>query len=293
MQTDCAPVPAIDPASQVDALLARGCRGVTLDVFDTLLWRETLHPSDAFLLLAEAHGRHHYKLRIWAEKLASHVCRHLLGREPTLRDIYRAYPLSAQHELAIESRLCRANPFCLRLVRHLVERRVPVAAISDMYLDNGQIAHLLAQTGYPDIPVFSSASAHLTKYRDGRLFRHVWQHLGLGPAEVIHVGDNPQADIAMAKRLGAHTCQVVTPRDTLLQVCPHAPVNRRLQDANGSLHWGRLAIQLQLHMGSDEGKLKSSDDRLSSILAMKDVQRAISQYMSLESPETLPPAPGA
>lgn len=248
MQASCDSLPVVDPGPVVDAFLTQGCRGVTIDVFDTLLWRETLYPSDAFLLLAEAHGHYHYSLRIWAEKLASRFCRHLLGREPNLKDIYLAYPLSPRYELAIESRLCQANPFCLALIQKLLERRVPVAAISDMYLDNGQIAGLLAESGFPEIPVFSSASVDLTKYRDGSLFHHVWQHLGLTPQQVVHVGDNPEADIAMARSLGAQVCHLAAPRDSLARL-----LSRPLPAINSteeSLGWGRLAIRLHCQLGN-------------------------------------------
>lgn len=247
MQTPLNDSPVIDPASHVDALLAQGCQGVTIDVFDTLLWRQTLYPSDAFYLLAEAHGAHHHQLRIFVEKVVSHLCRRILRREPTLGDIYRFYPLPADEELTIEARICQPNPFCLQLIKNLLSRGIAVAAISDMYLDNEQIAQLLRRSGYPEFPVYSSASVHLTKYRDGRLFHYVWQQMGLLPSNVVHVGDNPKADIHMASKLGAHVCQVAVPRDSLAQYLMHPLPS--VESASESLAWGCLAIDLHRSLG--------------------------------------------
>jgi predicted HAD superfamily hydrolase len=245
-----------DPSETVDAYLKDGCRVVTFDVFDTLLWRETLRPHEAFMFIGLEHGWIHGRLRAPLELAANLFCRRALKREPTLRDIYRLSPLKPDHELRIEKRLCTPNPFCLALVNRLLDDGVPVAAISDMYLETGQIAELLQAAGYPSLPLYSSATEQLTKYRDGRLFNVAWNHLGKPPEEVVHVGDNPHADIAMASSLGAKTCRVSTPRETLFQLCPSA--NRPIRDPSESLFMGRIAITLQIHVGNDDRRREAA-----------------------------------
>lgn len=252
----------IDPAPAVEAFLAAGGRAVAFDVFDTLLWRRTLFPADAFALLP--HGRFGNALRPRVEAVVTAVCRRLLRREPRLDDIYRGYyPFDRTAELQLEARLAVANPYCLVLVRRLIERRVPVVAVSDMYLSGAQIAALLEAAGYPALPVLSSADAGVSKRVDGRLFALAVQTLGLPPAQVLHVGDDWHADVAMARSQGLASLRLRPPRETLLELHPElARVRPRGEEA---LFWGELALALHSHPGlaaHDSAVLKDDLARL-------------------------------
>ena len=234
------PTKVIDPTSVVEAMLASGATSVSFDVFDTLLWRTTLFPQDAFWQLSAfspGAGRH---ARIGAERLAGFLCRSVFATEPTLANIYHLLPWPQQRELEIEQRIGIANPFCLRLVRDLLHRGIKLFALSDMYLESAQIAALLIQCGYPSLPVFSSATENRTKSDDGELFGRVWDRYGIAPASTIHVGDNPHSDIAMARQFGARACQVSTPRDSLLDLMSAAQIV--VGDFESSQGFGRLAI---------------------------------------------------
>ena len=239
----------VDPGPVVKAMLDRDVAMVTFDVFDTLVWRDTLFPHDAFLLFEGTHHRLMAQARRQTERLATVICRRLLKREPTLRDIYWLLPLDMQRELTIEARICTPNPFCLCLVEHLVERDILVAAVSDMYLESDQIAEILRISGYPAMPLHSSASEQSTKFENGNLLVKVWQHHGVAPADVIHVGDNPHADIAMAQQRGARTCHVATPRATLFDLHPN--IERPMRNAEEALFWGQLAIRLHTYAADD------------------------------------------
>lgn len=237
--------PVVDPTSEVEAMLASGTQLVTFDVFDTLLWRTTLFPHDVFLLLGKKPGQSIAAARRFAEKVASVICRKVLRREPALSDVYRLLPFSMQQELALEARVCVPNPFCLRLVNSLHRRKIPIAAISDMYLSSDQIARLLDGAGYPQLPVYSSASEHATKFSHGQLFTKVWQRHRIAPSDVLHVGDNIHADVAMAARLGAQACHVGTPRSVLLKL--HPKLDRPMKSGDESIYWGTLALRLHTY----------------------------------------------
>ena len=221
---------------------------VTFDVFDTLIWRRTLLPQDVFLSLS-----HHFPgiaswMRREAERVATFACRRVLRREPTLRDIYCLLPMSQAGEIAAEQRVCVANPHCHSAIQSLSRLGVRIAAISDMYLDAQEIRTLLDACGYPEMPIYSSATESCTKGDNGALFSAIWKRLGVRPSEVFHVGDNAHSDIAMANRLGAGTCHVSTPRATLFDACPSVP---RARSAAETLFWGELAIRLHLHLADN------------------------------------------
>ena len=230
---------ALGPA--VEQQLAEGVRAVGLDVFDTLLWRRTLHPRDAFGGLP--HGWAGRRLRPLAEAVVTAGCRRLLGREPRLADIYRLLPgCDAAAEMALERSLTVANPAGLALVRRLQARGLPVLAISDMYLSGAQIAELLAHAGYPPLAVLSSADVGVSKHGGGRLFLRAARQLGVRPDELVHVGDDPWSDIEMARRQGLRPERVQAPRETLLRLRPGL-AHRRLP-LQASLFWGELALAL-------------------------------------------------
>lgn len=235
-----------DAAPVVTGFLAGDGAVVTFDVFDTLIWRRVLFPSDLFALLP--HGR----ARAWRSAVEAWVtaaCRRLLRREPRLEDIYRFYRFDPAAELALEARLVRANPWCLDLVRVLHARGVAMAAVSDMYLSAAQITGLLQAAGYPPLPVFVSSETNASKHGEGRLFSHVGQRLGAEPARWMHVGDNHHADVEMARRHGLATCHLLTPRDTLLALLPalsSAAVRSRLGGEEAVVFLGDLAIELHL-----------------------------------------------
>ncbi len=254
----------VDPSEIVRGFLALGGEAITFDVFDSLLWREVLYPSDAFLLHQRAFPRLRHTLRTERERWATFICRSLLAREPRFSDIHFLSHHDAIEELEIEHAVVRANPFCLALVRELIDHEVPVACISDMYLSASEISSLIRKAGYPDLRIFSSASENCTKFHDGQLFHRAWRQLGKQPAEILHVGDNPHSDIAMALKAGAQVCQLITPRNTLFKLFP--PTNRPSINGAWSLALGQLAITIHTHLGNDTTRVADARSTLAKLL---------------------------
>ncbi len=241
-----------DPTQSVDAMLAAGRSFVSVDVFDTLLWRETLFPADAFMMLLPERPRLGLHARTLAERCATFACRRLLSSEPTLEDIYRLLPSHSTRELQIENDVCVANPMCLEWVSRMIEQGVKLVAVSDMYLTSDQIGRLLRKCGYPPIPIYSSATEQRTKSDAGKLFAQVWRYHDIQAADAIHVGDNPHSDIAMAQQLGVATCRLSTPRETLFGVIPS--LARTSKNIDESMTWGQVAIRLHTYLASDPSR---------------------------------------
>jgi FMN phosphatase YigB (HAD superfamily) len=195
---------------------------LSLDCFDTLLWRKVPEPINAFsvlgsqlksesLLAPDIDGSAFALLRQRAEVRARKV-REEGGRglEVTLREICSLVPPAIlrigldelmQRELDVERSLLVPDLDVVELARLAVERGMRVVCVSDTYFSETDMRSFLAAppTGTLDISrVFASSSYGIGK--GGGLWRHVIEELGVKPRDIIHVGDNREADVTAAGR---------------------------------------------------------------------------------------------
>ncbi|MFE1601955.1 glycosyltransferase [Methylobacterium sp. ID0610] len=138
---------------------------------------------------------------VWAHVLAS-----LRGRsagDATIIDDVIAF------EFDLELQNLDLVPGAHDLLTRLRAAGKRVVAVSDMYFSQVQIETILDRLGILPLfeKVYVSVDVGLTK-QTGRLFRHVLADLGLSPADLHHVGDNPHSDIAMAREIGLSVTQV-------------------------------------------------------------------------------------
>jgi len=207
-----------------DALASGNYQVLTLDVFDTLLWRKVPEPVDAFLLLgaqlAEAgdlapdiDASAFASLRRGAEQFArDDLARTGAGEEVTLRAICAYVPRDvlrisvdelAAKEFELERSLLVADLDVVELVRGATDRGMRVACVSDTYFSEGQLRDLIS-TGPLGAVEFDHVFAS-SEYRVGKgggLWRVVLDTMGVNPRALLHVGDNHEADVAAAGRAG-------------------------------------------------------------------------------------------
>ncbi|MDQ4047848.1 MAG: HAD hydrolase-like protein, partial [Actinomycetota bacterium] len=198
---------------------------LSLDVFDTLIWRKVEEPVDAFFLVgerlrAERLSVDHvepavfHRLRVAAERRARDRAR---GSEVTLAEIYAELPSwvlapgatreeLATTELEVERSFILPDLDVLALVEAARTHGKRVVAVSDTYLSEAEVRFVLSPT-YTDpgqIERIFTSSDH----RDGKaggLFKTVLAELGAEPEAVLHVGDHPHSDVAAPRRLGIRT----------------------------------------------------------------------------------------
>jgi FMN phosphatase YigB (HAD superfamily) len=199
---------------------------LSLDVFDTILWRRVADPVDAFGLLAArlrergllADGVRDAEVAALREAAEKRARRDALargeGREVTLEQIHSLLPRSllardvpaaelAELECEVERGLLVPDLDVVALVRAAREAGKTVVAVSDTYFSERQVRNLLARgplAAERFDRVFVS-SAHATGKGEG-LFSVVLEELGRPPGEILHVGDNHDADVVAARRLG-------------------------------------------------------------------------------------------
>ncbi|TMQ93275.1 HAD family hydrolase [Actinomadura soli] len=204
----------------------RACSVLSLDIFDTVLWRRVPRPTDAFALLgsrlrdaglcpAWVTDATFRRMRIAAEDAARRG-RDALGTEVSLFDIWRAMPAGifgsapieqlAGAELRLERELTVVDLDVAELVKAARKQDVQVVLVSDTYFTEDQLAHLLDRPELgpmEDVRIFRSNQHGVAKASG--LWEIVLRDLGRGPEQVVHVGDHEVADHEVPSELGIRT----------------------------------------------------------------------------------------
>jgi FMN phosphatase YigB (HAD superfamily) len=182
-----------------------GCSILSLDCFDTLLWRNTHAPMHVFADIGEHGGT--VQQRRWAESHArSHAALHRNRNETPIGDIYRMLLPNASDdvreraiaaELAAEARHCFAFRPTVELMREAKRRGWKVVVVSDTYLNREQLGALIAAAAGDEVRALIDAifcsSEHDVSKTEG-LFKPVLKALRVKPEAILHIGDNLAAD---------------------------------------------------------------------------------------------------
>ena len=188
---------------------------LSLDCFDTLIWRNVNRPTDVFhdLGIPECN----MELRILAEKRARKaLILNAKKNDVTIDEIYEnmfreADPArvaqSIEEELLAEARHCFAFRPVADLIDRAKERGMKVIIVSDTYLPEPLLRRLItdaagAETADKLDRIFCSCEYGMGKA--GGLFTPVLADLGISPAKIIHLGDNIEADFKAPRKLGIH-----------------------------------------------------------------------------------------
>lgn len=206
-------------AYELEGLLDRLPAGVeilSLDCFDTLIWRSTNAPIDVFadLLLPDSSMGG----RMLAENAARLRAMATSGaKEIHLREVYQFHYPSADpetveravaHELAQERNHAFAFAPTVALIREAKRRGLKVVIVSDMYWSEAELSAHIAWAAGDDVlasidRIFVSSEFGVGKC-DG-LFKRVLAELKVRPEAILHVGDNYRADYAAPAPLGIHS----------------------------------------------------------------------------------------
>lgn len=211
-----------------------GLKVLSLDCFDTLLWRKVVNPADVFFTLA--HSAPYRKagltapLRAKAETLARRTkwistdC-----SEVNLDEIYRvALPHAsaadiaelAAAELACEIDYCFAfKPVC-DLIVQAKQLGLKVIIVSDTYLLEAQLRALLF-AAMPQLDglidaVFCSNAYGLSKAEG--IWRKLVPLLKVKPEQILHLGDNIKSDFHSPQRFGIRATHFIQQHEGVQQI---------------------------------------------------------------------------
>ncbi|MDB5704661.1 MAG: hypothetical protein JWN66_1777, partial [Sphingomonas bacterium] len=254
-------------AHELSTLLDRapaGLRYLSLDCFDTLVWRDTNAPTDVFADLNLEGGAIQPRRR--AESAARRATRLDTGRtEVSIEAIHeRLNPhdgavaaASAVAELEAEARHCFGFAPVMALIEDAKARGLGVIIVSDTYLGEAQLRALIAAAAGERIAglidhVFCSSEHGMGKVQG--LFGPVIEALGCAPGDILHVGDNRNADLTAPAALGINAVHFV-------QFDEEAAHRLRLEAAVASVLDPRIRVSLpawQPHRAAVS--LRSDDD---------------------------------
>ncbi len=184
---------------------------ISIDVFDTLIFRPFSSPSTLFGFMEEKVGVTHFAgLRQEVERALREQKEEKEGtREITLDEIdellSRYTGIEKQFlsdlEIGLEKEFCYANPYMLAVFSMLISYGKKVIITTDMYLPKSVIEEILSTNGYRGYSdVFVSCECLKSK-ANGELYEYIKQKYGTN-LTYIHVGDNIASDIDMAKEHG-------------------------------------------------------------------------------------------
>lgn len=186
---------------------------ISFDVFDTLLFRQTAHPSDLFYFTGEKLRYLDFeRLRRESEWEARQEAFEKTGRyEVTLGEIYERmekrtgipHVIGITAELETERELCFANPYLLNVVKILAGRGKRIICISDMYLPSAVIRNLVENCGFSGITDYFVSCEYSAAKGDGSLYNIVRKKLGW-KYSYAHIGDNPVSDLEQAEKKKFH-----------------------------------------------------------------------------------------
>lgn len=182
---------------------------LSLDIFDTTVYRCVPKPSDVFFLLARKFKNINHihdssspesfvKERINAEERArrkKYYC-----TEVTLKEIYDEFPsgyfsnfssfVAADFEFKLEQELVFLHPEMRDLIIYAKDRGLKTAFVSDTYFETNQIKRLV---GIDVDHIILSCENNVSKYHG--LHLALLKESGVPPERILHVGDNETADI--------------------------------------------------------------------------------------------------
>lgn len=235
-----------------------GLKLLSLDCFDTLVWRETNAPRDVFAALPGVN----VPQRQWAEQRARSAAalRHRRN-EVGIADIYRELlPNGSAHEQAAavaaeldaEARLCFGFEPTIELMREAKRRGIGVVIVSDTYLDEAQLRNLIARAAGEDVAALIDrlfcSSVHGRSKGEG-LFEIVLGAVDAAPQEILHIGDNKAADVDGVAPFGVHTLHLkqfgeVTEQRLRLEAAVSAMLHAGSVDSVGTMQPHRAALAL-------------------------------------------------
>jgi FMN phosphatase YigB (HAD superfamily) len=191
-----------------------GAKLLSLDCFDTLLWRDCHTPNDLFPTLP---GQTPMQRR-WADARARKAAGNTHGRhEVSIGEIYtQLMPMATPDrreaaitaELDAEAKHCFAFAPTVELMRRAKAKGMPVIIVSDTYLDAQQLRHLIERAAGSDIIALIDrifVSSAYGKHKAEGLYKDVLRKLSVRPGEILHIGDNHGADVGGIAPLGVNT----------------------------------------------------------------------------------------
>lgn len=225
---------------------------ISFDIFDTLLLRPYLRPADLFIHLERLHH-----LPGWAQrrKQAEQQARRELApaQDITYDEIYTRLsgPDAAlkQAELSLERQTLQPNKQITELFAYAKKQGKQIILVSDMYLPSDFLENVLKEKGIVGFSKLYISNQFRKTKASGDLYRHVQQELGINPQNILHIGDNLQADTKRARQAGWDSLPYTALFKQYLQTHPR---QHKLWKQNPCYDFSVLLALMALHQMHNE-----------------------------------------
>lgn len=218
---------------------------LSLDCFDTILWRKTAAPRDVFFNLAKNKTFNSLGFNAFTRISAEGKTRQMMALskgsiEVTLKDIYQNgfCPITDEQveqmikdELEAEIDACYAFFPMLELIEAAHQRNIKIIIVSDTYLKEQQLRFLLSKTMPSSVLDKISAiycSCEYGKSKTNGIFFDVLKKSKLPPEAILHIGDNLAADYVMPRALNLNALHFVQQDESINNLI-------RLQDISAKM----------------------------------------------------------
>ena len=196
---------------------------ISFDIFDTLLIRPYLRPTDLFAHLEKLNKLPGFEMR---RRNAERVARHKRpeGEDVNLDEIYDELtgPDMAlkQQELDFERQTLQPNPALLTLFCYAKQQGKRIIIVSDMYLPSDFLEQVLREKGFDGFEKLYVSNGPRKQKSSCALYHHVAQDLHVDPKTILHMGDNRRSDVRRAKKAGWHALHIPSVQERYFQKYP-------------------------------------------------------------------------
>jgi len=191
---------------------------ISFDLFDTLIERCFYTPSDLFFYIESienapgfASARILVEKNFYNQKKNSDYVRYEVTYDEIYTLIDKKYQYLKQKELHHESNAITATQAGRDLFWHAFNHGKEIIITSDTYHDELFIQRLINNLGYTGYKHLLVSSAKNKTKRNGNLFNLVSDLVQHDRSEVLHIGDNLHADVAIPQTFGFHCAPYVEP----------------------------------------------------------------------------------
>jgi len=221
---------------------------ISFDIFDTILLRPYVRPSDLFVHLERLENAKGFaKARIEAERIAHR--RHSEKEDISFDEIYaeiaHQFKSLQSKEMALERQTLTANPEMKEAFDHAIQQGKRVVITSDMYLPTSFLREVLEEKGYAGFhKIYVSGDLGKAK-RKGSLFDYLLKDEKIkNAASVLHIGDNRHSDKNMAAQKGLSAVWYPKRIDRLLAKDKRAKIfyDKHKNELDASILLGMLAL---------------------------------------------------
>ncbi|MEO8401126.1 MAG: HAD family hydrolase [Gammaproteobacteria bacterium] len=227
----------VTPNELIPALnqYAKQIKVLSLDCFDTIIWRRTSEPADVFYDMQQRpvfqERGFSAIMRTRGEQLAYQVNSiKSLSNQATLKQIYQTcFPnendeqikLFMEEEMAAEIEALFSYPPVIELIRAAHAENIKIIIVSDTYFEESQLRTLLKCKLPADVMAMISqifCSCEHGKSKTFGLFKNVIDKLHLPAHSILHIGDNVIADFEAPQKFNINAFHLTHQTDELAEI---------------------------------------------------------------------------